>query len=447
VTRDGLPPGWEQPIPESIWPDALISAVRSDISVLATPRVIETIKKWRDENKRGNRDARERLRQLGTALAGDGASPRLASFDQVETSLPDSDPSVASLSEVNDVFTADSFALPPPVDRKRPRFAAMPQQRIGSNETSGFIEASDAIVNVNDAPQIAEEDEKPTTLRLPEAVLEKRPKFYRAARSDPMSDAFSEEDDKPTASIPIPQIPSEDTKELGEPPQPAAPQTTPPPVPPNSRVGPRLMLRDDDLEDSEDSLVEPREEATVAADKAPVLPPPLPPPLPLVDVEESKGQGRLAPKPGIVRRRALSAPRKESPARPRAAMQQVRTLYAVVSPLCEELIPLSVERRSRRFWARWREVAGDRGVRREFVEDLLQSAHDVRTLACELIAEVQTVDVKSVYALVDRIESGDKAHVSGPIAAVKPVVPPERQRGPLVGASVRVEGVQNNEED
>lgn len=406
--------------------------------MLATPRVIETLKKWREESKRGSREARERLKQLGAAISAESATPRHASFDMeaIETALPgeELDDSEVSNSGVNDVFTADSFSLPPPrseKSEKRPRISATPQQRISSNETSGFVGADDAVV----------------------IEARARPKLYRAARSDPMSDAFSEEDEKPTASIPMPQIPSEDTKELGEPPQPRVQtppplprETQPPPPPPDSRVGPRLLLRDEDDDLSEDSIVEPREEATVAADKAPVLPPPLP----MSDLEESKGQGRLAPKPGIVRRRALSAaPRKDSPARPRAAMQQVRALYAVVSPLCEELIPLSVERRSRRFWARWREVAGDRGVRREFVEDLLQSAHDVRTLACELIAEVQTVDVKSVYALVDRIDHGgvEKANVSGAIAAVKPVVPPERQRGPLVGASVRVEGVPNKEEE
>src|SRR5262249_42375925 len=90
--------------------------------------------------------------------------------------------------------------------------------------------------------------------------------------------------------------------------------------------------------------------------------------------------------------------------RPRAAMQQVQAMYVLLLPLCLELIPLPVERRSRRFWARWREVAGDRGVRREVLEALLRSARDPRTLLCGLIAEMLSVDLGSVEALVQRLE-------------------------------------------
>ncbi len=40
--------------------------------------------------------------------------------------------------------------------------------------------------------------------------------------------------------------------------------------------------------------------------------------------------------------------------------------------------------------------------------ELLQNVVDARELTCELIAEVQSVDPRSVYALVDRmLESGD----------------------------------------
>ena len=122
------------------------------------------------------------------------------------------------------------------------------------------------------------------------------------------------------------------------------------------------------------------------------------------DPEPLSGPRRVAPKPGVIRRHSRAHARTE--ARPRAAMHHVRSLYGVLMPFMEELVPLSYERRSRRFWARWREVAGDRGgVRRSFVEELLQTAEDARTLACELISEIQTVDLESVYALVDRLEA------------------------------------------
>lgn len=473
MARDGLPPGWEQPIPDSIWPEALISAVRADVGVLATPRVIETIKAWREQARRGNdprvvREAKQRLRALSLALTSEQSSDvRGADFDLegIVTALPElqvtreRDDSNSGDFAVGDAFTADSFALPTPVSSVSRRFAATPQGRIASSDTSGsdFLPADDAIVDEASAshasskvtpkpPMIAEEDEKPTTLRLPEA-LDKRPKLYRAARVDP----FTEEDEKPTASIPIPEeiqrrnekapshpkIPPDDTKEV------ASFKDMKAVTPRGGLKAVPARIEHDDEDDSEVNA-EPAEERTIAGGEAPQLPT-LPPPLPPSSSsgnDDDKSR-RLAPKPGIVRRRALSM-RKESPARPRAAMQQVRALHQIVLPLCEELIPLSVERRSRRFWARWREVAGDRGVRRDFVEDLLQTASDVRTLVCELIAEVQTVDLRSVYALVDRIDA--ERNTSEKVASAPKVVPPERQRGPLVGASVRVEGVKSDDE-
>lgn len=319
--------------------------------------------------------------------------------------------------------------------------------------------------------EIAEEDEPPTTMGSLDA-LPQLPKLYRAARIDPMN----EEDERPTASIPIPEalqrattelpaaapdvfVPQDDTKDMFSS-DPAA----------VDEDGRRLAAEERTVAASDPSVrrilldgrgepraVEPRViEARVAViDQAqppplssPSLPPPsLPPPLPLADPEEARSSELqeakpssvgLAPKPGIVRRRAVS--RRQSPARPRAAMQQVRALHAIVMPLCQELWPLPIERRSRRFWARWREIAGDRGVRREFVEQLLASAKDVRALVCELIAEVQVVDPKSVYTLVQRLEEGGLDERPSPSAA-RPGATPDRERGPLVGASVRVEGV------
>lgn len=479
VPRDGLPQGWELPIPESIWPEALISAVRTDLSVLATPRVIETIMLWREQARRGMdlrtiREAKQRLRALSLALTED-ESPTDFDGEGIATALPELHETPLESDPAAEVFTADAFQLPPSPGlssiSRRPILSVKPLERLASDNTAGdgFLDANDAIVGEDSVsrassrmtprpPQIAEDEEKPTTLRLSEAALEppladprgrgsqgphgdgargsasfepladprgrgsqglhgdrgsapfeKRPKLYRAERADP----FTEEDERPTAAIPIPE-------EI------------------RSRHAIVLDVDDDDSEID----YEPPEERTIAAGEAPLAPPPK---APLAYDEDSKSaQHGLAPKPGIVRRRAMSM-RRETPARPRAAMQQVRALHTVVLPLCEELIPLSVERRSRRFWARWREVAGDRGVRREFVEDLLQSANDVRTLVCELIAEVQTVDLKSVYALVERIESSTASEKLA--STPKAVVSPERQRGPLVGASVRVEGVGKNDDD
>lgn len=119
------------------------------------------------------------------------------------------------------------------------------------------------------------------------------------------------------------------------------------------------------------------------------------------------------------------------PPKPRASIVRVRALYTAILPLCAELIPLSVERRSRRFWSLWREASGDRGVRREVVEAVLAKSRDVRTLASELIAEVQAVDLDSVRAMIERVEAEGSAKPSAQ------ATPEGRGRGALVGASVR----------
>ena len=93
--------------------------------------------------------------------------------------------------------------------------------------------------------------------------------------------------------------------------------------------------------------------------------------------------------------------------RPRAARASVLSLLRTLRPLVEELISLPASRRPRRFWGRWREVVGDRGVRRAFVESILYEVDDAYTLACELIAEVHQVQRESVYALVAEIEASD----------------------------------------
>ncbi|MFO0725566.1 MAG: hypothetical protein U1E65_17415 [Myxococcota bacterium] len=91
--------------------------------------------------------------------------------------------------------------------------------------------------------------------------------------------------------------------------------------------------------------------------------------------------------------------------KPRASIVRVRALYTAILPLCRELLPLPYERRSRRFWSLWRETSGDRGVRREVVEEILKRTGDLHGLAGALIAEVQGVDAESVHLLLQRIEA------------------------------------------
>lgn len=112
--------------------------------------------------------------------------------------------------------------------------------------------------------------------------------------------------------------------------------------------------------------------------------------------------------------------------RPPAAEVQVRAMASALWPLADEIIPLARQRRARRFWARWREVAGDRGVRREFVEALLARVEDRKELLAQLIAEVHSVDPDSVAAHLHQLPPAD---IDAQAASTRP----------LVGASVRPE--------
>lgn len=235
------------------------------------------------------------------------------------------------------------------------------------------------------------------------------------------------DDERPTTTIPVPEPLSEirkkmvadlDLNETLDPRAPPPPPPTPPTPPPSSVVGLPPVAPS-----SGSGGAAPASASSSAPSGAP----------------GSTGR-RLPPKPGVIRRSTIPPPPSKEE-RPRASMIQVRALYGAILPLCRELVPLGFERRSRRFWAHWREVSGDRGVRRDVVEELLGSARDVRTLVSGLIAEVQSVDPASVRALIDRIESE-------PPSAAEPVRTTgseERARGPLVGASVRVEGVERDD--
>jgi hypothetical protein len=118
------------------------------------------------------------------------------------------------------------------------------------------------------------------------------------------------------------------------------------------------------------------------------------------------------------------------PPRPRASLIVVRALHQAIAPLCRELVPLEPERRVRRFWSLWREVSGERGIRREAAEQLLRRATDVRELAADLIAEVQGVDRDSVLRILERLD----AEAEPP----RPAPTDERAHAALVGAPVKL---------
>lgn len=95
--------------------------------------------------------------------------------------------------------------------------------------------------------------------------------------------------------------------------------------------------------------------------------------------------------------------------RSRASLLQVRTLYPAIRPLCEELIALDPEHRSKLFWAHWSSVSGDRGVDHKFIEDLLPQNLSVELLAAELIAHVYEVNRDSVEMLMNKIDISERA--------------------------------------
>lgn len=430
----------------------MLSAIRHDVSALASPRVIRTLQQWRaeaddDGHPDKQREALRMLESVGRALLPH-ADLDVFDAEGVTTAVPES----AGIPEPpSDDHTIDSFQLPPKPRGLRRVSDARP------DFDSGTMMADDAIVHETESdtdsrvrsaktgasapPGFGEEDEKPTTAfprpqtqsreaapvpgpppPLPAEAMPKArigsssqtvlPELENDASQPP---ANFEEDEKPTRHIDV-ELAQRRIDSLG------GPERTEMAAVPPSKPMPAAVV--DDLDDDDDDDLE----STHALLEE--------------EVNDPKGSGRLAPKPGIIRRRSTRAPRDASSVRPRAAMHHVRALYGVLMPFAAELIPLSVERRSRRFWARWREVAGDRGVRREFAEDLLRSANDKRTLVCELISEVQSVDVKSVYALVDKLEATGEL---SPEVAPKPPMA-DRARNPLVGSSVRVEGVIRDDE-
>ena len=143
----------------------------------------------------------------------------------------------------------------------------------------------------------------------------------------------------------------------------------------------------------------------------------------------------LVPEPdpaSSVRTDVPGEPPKKAP-RSSPAATQVRGLVSAFRPLVQELMPLPQARRVRRFWARWREVAGDRGVRRDFIEAVLNRAQSAEELLADLIAEVQGMSLTSVKRQLEALSR----RPSAPPPLPEPTA--ELPLSPLLGASVKVE--------
>ncbi len=364
----------------------MLSAIRHDLGALASRRVIDTLRRWQDgledADPRVQRDAKRGLEAVAQALLRE-PHQRL-SFELIDTLTPD------DATQDGD-GTVDAFLLPkkPALRREAPKepsvvIADDAILAVADSDTDARLRAVAKPSTGVSAPPSAEfgEEEQPTRAFVRPEAEEARPKIeVRRAPLPPVLDATNSEARQEATELGSRAVHLPPIADLIEPdaPEPTVMAGAPPPP----------TLSDPDRT----YLLSPQESPGLSSlRRRSVTTPPSSEPKDL-------SQG-LAPKPGVIRRR-VTAPK--SAQRPRAAMQHVRMLHGTLLPFAEELIPLAVERRSRRFWARWREVAGDRGVRRDFIEDLLKSAHDVRTLVCELIAEVQSVDPASVYVLVDRL--------------------------------------------
>lgn len=407
-----LPEGWDTPIPDSVWPDALLAAVRKDASALGSARVVETIRQWRamahqDDDLVAQKAARRRLDELARALVAPPIDeiPTTAFEAGFKPGIEDTGPipSLDGLDTDSAVSTLDGptvyagkneapwpaadgsrITRPRPVlraEQSTPRPRKRRKKSLGSASPEALVERpTRANEKLHLATRVARGESETKfnhTIDSP-SIVDAHPLLGQSMA--PNLDHFSDDSENPTIARPIPLE--------------SAPKPAPPPPPAPSGVH-------DEDENAEES--------------AP----------------------RLPPTHGVVKRSKISTPVNEPP-KPRASMIKVKALYGAIIALCRELVPLTTERRSRRFWTHWRDVSQNRGVRREAVEALLERAEDARTIAAELIAEVQSVDLDSVHALLDKIDAGDESPATErPSPSVA-----ERDRGPLVGASVSVEGVE-----
>jgi hypothetical protein len=126
-----LPEGWEQAIPEVVWPTAMVAAIRRDLSALGSSRVLETLRTWQRELSSDRAPIRaEAARWLGLvadALRAPLPVPHESMDGEDETVAlhPDEDTSPTAVAYRTEVPALDPTP-PPALVLKKPR-AAGPQ--------------------------------------------------------------------------------------------------------------------------------------------------------------------------------------------------------------------------------------------------------------------------------------------------------------------------------
>ncbi len=489
---DRLSESWHAEIPEDQWPDALIAAIRVDVGALSAARAIQTIRAWRSAltgPEPGAREAaRARLAMLAEALTSDAPARPMAT-ERLDTiallaprpSMPPASPdrptdsavpvltAPPSRRDVADAIHRDPSRAPTPAPAP-PELTAWAYGQPGwapEDESGDDIDPllSDLAgqVAVPRAPSVQlaaldlldldDDDTAHIDGGAPLPPARPRSRARSSARADEPARRAEPPVRRASAGELPPRRTSAASTTTGTPLAPSTrsearaapiampPLTLPPPPPvdefadePPTTAVPIFPIRTS----APPPLVPQRPQPPPLPPSSTVGPPPTPPPLPSVTPRATSAERRPAGRPQVVRRATAQVAPLEPP-RPRAALVQVRALYTAILPLCRELVPLSPERRSRRFWTHWREASGDRGVRREVAEQVLETARDVRGLASDLIAEVQSVDPESVRILIDRLDA-EADQTEGALTPRTPERPGEdRARAPLVGAVVRVE--------
>jgi hypothetical protein len=550
-----LPEGWDASIPDAIWVDAMLSAIRRDAGALGSPRVVRTLRAWQlDARQTDDADrqlsALRGLRAVGRALLASVDTPVEPPSLPVEDSavggsarpLPGMDSETVALFEVEPPRPSRPPPPPPPVvdrveaaesadGRRRPVLRAADVERALAevsparaprgprSSTPGDLGA--AVPAISETPTRASADLLAATRAAPSPIETPRPK--RARREDvrrrsaeraqaasagtgrvepePRDEGRSTRSRSPggpastlepvvrppsVASLPpVPlepawtsrppiQAPSVRARAVRPPTEeraPSAPSRAPTdaPVRAPSRVATPAPEPEHVEPDPQGSAIAHVALAELERPEMPTTAMPAPPPPPYREdppappVEPSPAPSS-APSPAPPGSRAerlrtpppppepsriadpapesvaapppAPAPPPSEPPKPAPAASQVRALHRAIAAFCQELVPLNAERRSRRFWAHWRDVSGNRGVRREVVEASLASAPDALSIAAALIAEVQGVDLEGVRRILSEPDDGADDGAPPP-----PATPAERARGPLVGASVRVEGL------
>ncbi len=390
---------WAEAVAEPQWPERLVEAVRRDPGALATVRAVRTLRAWRRELDGPDTDAawaaRRALERVGAALLEPDRAERprevLRPIEADRVEAP----------------AAEGFGAEPPTHTFEPS-PALPQKSLrGPSEVAAIIaELDDAdISGARRLPRPTSErsvlDSPGTQVIRDAAILESRDvaEDRGAARPEPSRAPRSRGSRRP------------------EPPREGSGRS-----PAGSGSPPPFPLGAAELDDGYDP------EPPTTAFALPGARGPGSSPAEALAQPVAARTGGGGPPPH--RRRAP-----EEEPRPPAARTQVVALAAVLRPLAEELVPLSHPRRSRRFWARWREVAGDRGVRRHTVEDLLGRATTVDELLAGLISEALCADPSSVLSA---LPSPEEKTPDSP-------APPDRRPEPLVGSSALVRGLMDEE--